>query len=101
MKGGCDMAAFLNVRARYSKGTLKLKKMLQLPDGAEVNLTITPLETEAARRKAKPRLEHPITAPATQAAPLTTGLVDRLYGAAGTGSRAEYDPYLDWSRFAE
>jgi predicted DNA-binding antitoxin AbrB/MazE fold protein len=89
------------VRARYSKGTLKLKKMLRLPDGAEVNLTITPLEAKPARSKAKPRLEHPITAPAAQAAPLTTSLVDRLYGAAGTGSRAEYDPYLDWSRFAE
>ena len=53
------MAAYLNVRARYSKGTLKLKKMLRLPDGAEVSLTITPLEAELARRQAKPRLKYP------------------------------------------
>lgn len=46
-------------------------------------------------------LRRQLTAPAAQAEPLTAGLVDRLYGAAGTGSRAEYDPYLDWSRFAE
>jgi hypothetical protein len=51
------MAAYLNVQARYSKGTLKLKKPLRLPEGAEVSLTVTPLK--AGPLKAGP-LEAPV-----------------------------------------
>ena len=84
------MAAYLNVRARYSKGTLKLKKMLRLPDGAEVNLTITPLETGAARRKAKPRLEHPTRLLPAETLQDLVGIVS-LGGDALADSEALYD----------
>ncbi len=84
------MAAYLNVRARYSKGTLKLKKPLRLPEGAEVSLTVTPLEAEPARRKAKPRLKYP-----TRRLPAGTlqGLVGivSLGGDALADSEALYD----------
>ena len=49
------MAVYLKVRARYSKGTLKLKKPLGLPEGAEVSLTVTPLEAPAKPRKTAKR----------------------------------------------
>ncbi len=29
------------------------------------------------------------------------GLTDRLFGAAGHGTRDEYDQFLDWERFSE
>lgn len=35
------MAAYPNLPARYSKGTLKLRKRLRLPEGAEVRVTVT------------------------------------------------------------
>lgn len=49
------MAAYLKVRARYSKGTLKLKKPLRLPEGAEVSLTVTPLKAPPKPRKTTKR----------------------------------------------
>jgi len=49
------MAAYLNVRARYSKGTLKLKKPLHLPEGAEVTVTVTPVNVPAKPRRAAKR----------------------------------------------
>ena len=45
-------------------------------------------------------LRRQLTAPPTNATPLKMSRVDQLYGAAGTGSRDEYDPNLAWSRFA-
>ena len=45
------MAAYPNLRARYSKGTLKLSHPLRLPDGAEVRVSITPLEQKTKRRR--------------------------------------------------
>ncbi len=56
------MAAYLNVRARYSKGTLKLKKPLRLPEGAEVTVTVTPLNMPTPRRKTRPKLKYPTVA---------------------------------------
>lgn len=56
------MAAFLNVRARYSKGILKLKKPLHLPEGAEVLVTVTPLDVTTPRRKTRPKLKYPTVA---------------------------------------
>ena len=44
------MSAFINLRARYSKGTLKLHAPLKLPDGAEVRVSVTPL----GQKKRKP-----------------------------------------------
>jgi predicted DNA-binding antitoxin AbrB/MazE fold protein len=56
------MATHLNVRAHYSKGTLKLKKPLHLPKGAEVLVTVTPLDAATPRRKARPKLKYPTVA---------------------------------------
>jgi hypothetical protein len=44
------MASFPNLRARYSKGTLKLRRRLRLPDGTEVRVTVVPVAS-ARRRK--------------------------------------------------
>ena len=38
-----------------SKGTLKLKKPLRLPEGTEVSVTVTPLDEKPKRRKADKR----------------------------------------------
>lgn len=54
------MTACLNVRARYSKGTRKLKKPLRLPEGAEeVSLTVTPLDATRLRRTARRVYQYP------------------------------------------
>jgi predicted DNA-binding antitoxin AbrB/MazE fold protein len=84
------MAAYLNVRARYSKGTLKLKKTLRLPDGAEVSLTVTPLEAEPARSKAKPRLKYPTRLLPAETLQDLVGIVS-LGGDALADSEALYD----------
>jgi hypothetical protein len=44
------MTLYPNLRARYSKGTLKLRAPLKLPEGAEVRVTVTPVD--------KPRKPH-------------------------------------------
>ncbi len=56
------MAACLNVRARYSKGILKLKKPLHLPEGAEVLVTITPLDAAKPHHKSRQKLKYPTVA---------------------------------------
>ena len=84
------MAAYLNVRARYLKGTLKLKKPLRLPDGAEVSLTITPLEAKPVRRKAKPRLKYPTRLLPAETLQDLVGIVS-LGGDALADSEALYD----------
>jgi predicted DNA-binding antitoxin AbrB/MazE fold protein len=52
------MATHLYVHARYSKGILKLKKPLHLPEGAEVSITITPLGAAKPRHKSRPKLKY-------------------------------------------
>ncbi len=44
------MAAYPNLPARYSKGTLKLRRRLRLPEGAQVRVSIT-LEGQPGSRK--------------------------------------------------
>lgn len=44
------MAAYPNLPARYSKGTLKLRRRLRLPEGAEVRVSVT-LATQPQPRK--------------------------------------------------
>ena len=46
------MTEYPNLPARYSKGILKLRHRLQLPDGAEVWVTVVPV---AAGSRRKPR----------------------------------------------
>jgi hypothetical protein len=48
-------------------------------------------ELEALRRQ--------LTVPSKEAPP--RGLTDELFGAAGRGTRDEYDLQLDWARFNE
>ncbi len=84
------MTVYLNRRARYSKGTLKLRAPLKLKDGTEVRVTVTALETSSKRRTAKPKFAYP-----TVALPLGTlakidGLVS-LGGDALADSEALYD----------
>lgn len=43
------------VRARYSQGTLKLLTPLDLPEGAEVLVSVTPLTPESHRRRSARR----------------------------------------------
>ena len=47
------MAEFPNLPARYSKGTLKLRRRLRLADGTEVKVTVVPVV--AGRRKPRRR----------------------------------------------
>jgi len=49
------MAATMNVRARYTKGILKLSRRLSLPEGAEVQVTVTPVEEKPKRRRSHKR----------------------------------------------
>jgi predicted DNA-binding antitoxin AbrB/MazE fold protein len=85
------MAAYLNVRARYSKGTLKLKKPLRLPEGAEVSLTVTPLEARAKPRRATKRAyQYPNRVMPWSALDALVGVVS-LGGDALADSEALYD----------
>ncbi len=85
------MAAYLNVCARYSKGTLKLKKPLRLPEGAEVSLTVRPLEAPAKPRRATKRAyQYPNRVVSWQALDALVGIV-LLGGDALADSEALYD----------
>jgi len=54
------MAAYPNLRARYSKGTLKLRSPLNLPEGAEVRVSVTALRGGSKRRRSvKRRYAYP------------------------------------------
>ncbi len=79
------MAAYQNVHARYSKGTLKLKKPLRLPDGAEVTLTITPVKAPARPHRAA---KHPYLYP-TRTVPWEA--LDALVGIVSLGGDALAD----------
>ncbi len=78
------MAAYLNVRARYTKGTLKLRKPLRLPEGAEVTLTVTPLDAAPKRHKAKPKPQSP-------SVPLPPGTLAKIDGIVSLGGDAVAD----------
>jgi predicted DNA-binding antitoxin AbrB/MazE fold protein len=85
------MTVYPTVRARYTKGILKLRKPLKLAEGTEVQVTVTPVETAPTpRRKAKPRFTTPTRAlpPGTLAE--LDGLVS-LGGDALADSEALYD----------
>lgn len=50
------MALFPNLRARYSRGTLKLQNPLDLPEGVEVRVSVTvppavPRQSESTSRR--------------------------------------------------
>ena len=53
------MAAYPNLPARYSKGTLKLRRRLRLPEGAEVRVSVTLADHSKPRKSAKRPYLHP------------------------------------------
>lgn len=54
------MAAYSNLRARYSKGALKLRQPLRLPEGTEVRVNLTTLSTSSGKRQPdKRRYRYP------------------------------------------
>jgi hypothetical protein len=53
------MAAYPNLPARYSKGTLKLRRRLRLPDGTEVRVTIVPVAATRIGKSSQRRYLYP------------------------------------------
>ena len=85
------MAAYLNVRARYSKGTLKLKKPLRLPEGTEVTVTVKAVKASTRpRRAAKRQYLYPNRTVSWEALDALVGIVS-LGGDALADSEALYD----------
>lgn len=78
------MTVYLNRRARYSKGTLKLRAPLKLPEGAEVRVTVTALEPLAKRRAPKPKHTYPTVA-------LPPGTLAKIDGLVSLGGDAVAD----------
>jgi predicted DNA-binding antitoxin AbrB/MazE fold protein len=53
------MAAYPNLPARYSKGTLKLRRRLRLPEGTEVRVTVVPVGTSSRREPTRRGYRYP------------------------------------------
>jgi len=53
------MAAYPNLPARYSKGTLKLRRRLRLPEGTEVRVTVVPVGTSSRRKPTRRGYRYP------------------------------------------
>jgi hypothetical protein len=79
------MASYPNLRARYSKGTLKLNRRLQLPEGTEVRVSVTSLRPAARQRKpSRRRYAYP-------SRPLSPRQLGRLTAAVALGGDALAD----------
>ena len=83
------MATFPDLPARYSKGTLKLQTPLKLPEGAEVRVTVMPLEQKKRKAHKRKYLYPTRTVPWVSLKRLT-GIVS-LGGDALADSEALYD----------
>ncbi len=85
------MADYPNLPARYSKGTLKLRRRLRLPEGTEVRVTVTVAQAEGTGRK-KPRRKYlyPNRPPPRHTLRAITGIAS-LGGDALDDSEALYD----------
>src|SRR5216683_69129 len=53
------MVAYPNLPARYSKGTIKLRRRLRLPDGTEVRVTVVPVAAVRVRKPGGRRYLYP------------------------------------------
>ena len=85
------MAAYPNLPARYSKGTLKLRKPLRLPEGTEVWVTVTLAESKPRHLKsAKRKYLYPNRPLPRHALRAISGLAS-LGGDAVADSEALYD----------
>ncbi len=85
------MADYPNLPARYSKGVLKLRRPLQLPDGTEVRVTITLFSSKSRiRRPARRKYTYPTRALPPGTLQAISGMVS-LGGDALADSEALYD----------
>ena len=84
------MRTYPNLRARYSKGTLKLKEPLRLPDRTEVRVTVMPLEDQPRRRKTQTRHTYPTRTVRWESLKELSGILS-LGGDALADSEALYD----------
>ena len=85
------MADYPNLRARYSKGTLKLRRPLRLPDGTEVRVSITLAPAKrGARRPARRKYTYPTRTLPPHTLQAIAGMVS-LGGDALADSEALYD----------
>jgi predicted DNA-binding antitoxin AbrB/MazE fold protein len=79
------VASYPNLRARYSKGTLKLNRRLNLPEGAEVRVSVTAVRPATRqRRSVRRRYAYP-------SRPLSPRQLGRLTGAVALGGDALAD----------
>jgi len=83
------MATYPDLLARYSKGTLKLRTPLKLPEGAEVRVTVRPLEQKRHKTHKRGYLYPTRSLPPGTLARIT-GIVS-LGGDALADSEALYD----------
>lgn len=85
------MTSYPNLPARYSKGTLKLRKPLHLPEGAEVRVSVTLKTSTPKRRKpAKRKYFYPTRTIRARALRDAVGMLS-LGGDALADSEALYD----------
>ena len=85
------MADYPNLPARYSKGTLKLRRPLRLPEGTEVRVTVTVAQPEAkARRRTRRKYLYPSRPLPRHTLRAIAGIVS-LGGDALADSEALYD----------
>ena len=83
------MATYPDLLARYSRGTLRLRKPLKLPDGAEVRVTVKAVEPKK-RRLPKRRYLYPNRVVPWENLRRLTGIVS-LGGDALADTEAIYD----------
>ena len=85
------MADYPNLPARYSKGVLKLRRPLRLPDGTEVRVTITLASSKGrTRRPARRKYTYPNRPLPAHTLQSIVGMVS-LGGDAMADSEALYD----------
>jgi hypothetical protein len=83
------MTVYPNVRARYTKGLLKLRKPLKLAEGTEVQVTVMPVEAVSTPR-GKRNYTYPTRTVSWASLEAITGIVS-LGGDAVADAEALYD----------
>ena len=78
------MTEFADLPARYSKGTLKLRQRLDLPEGAEVRVTVSIEKRATSQRGAKRKYQYPTRL-------VSWDTLDQLTGIASLGGDAVAD----------